>query len=154
MVFTLRGARIVDATMDVPSGDLTIEGGRILAVGQSTNQKAAGDGAERESESSGVSSESIDASDAVIMPGFIDVHTHGGGGFNLHTTDPEEIWSYGRWASSTGVTGYLIATVGTPGYWPKAQLTASVAALEGWREDDTIGGAEPLGLFLEGPYIS
>ena len=141
MVFTLRGARIVDATMDVPSGDLTVEGGRILAVGQSTNQKAAGDGTGEESKPDGgsgvsssdnplrLSSESIDASDAVILPGFIDVHTHGGGGFNLHTTDPEEIWNYGRWVSSTGVTGYLIATVGTPGYWPKAQLAASVAAL-------------------------
>src|SRR5690348_10035295 len=116
MGITLRGVRIVDATMDVPSGDITVDGEHILAVGQST-------------ESWG---ESIDASDAIIMPGFIDVHTHGGGGFNLHTTDPEEILNYGRWVSTTGVTSYLIATVGTPGYWPEAQLHASVEALESW----------------------
>ena len=27
----------------------------------------------------------------ILTPGFMDVHTHGGGGFNLHTSDPAEI---------------------------------------------------------------
>ena len=48
------------------------------------------------------------------------MHTHGGGGCNLHTTAPDEIQRYARWAASTGVTSFLIGVVGTPGGLPEA----------------------------------
>jgi N-acetylglucosamine-6-phosphate deacetylase len=85
----------------------------------------------------------------IIMPGFIDVHTHGGGGFNLHTTRADEIRDFARWAPSTGVTSFLIAVVGVPGSMPLPQLQAAVEAIEAPGT-----GAEPLGIHLEGPYIS
>src|SRR6266566_1943683 len=125
MPFTLCDARLIDVTTDIACGYITIDGTRIQSV-------------ERPDYSPGRQENIIDAAGMIIMPGFIDVHTHGGGGFNLHTTDPEEIWNYGRWVSSTGVTSYLIASVGTPGYWPEPQLRASVEALEGWH--DSKGG--------------
>ncbi|HEX6122667.1 MAG TPA: N-acetylglucosamine-6-phosphate deacetylase, partial [Ktedonobacterales bacterium] len=133
MAFTLRGARLVDAFTDLPSGDLTISGARITAV--RTGGTATG--------------QIVDCAGAVLVPGFLDVHTHGGGGFNLHTTSPEEIHAYAGWAPSTGVTSFLIGVVGIPGALPEPQLRAAVSAIE------TPGpGAEPLGIHLEGPYIS
>lgn len=135
MRLTLRGARLVDAETDVPSGDITLEDGRIVAVG------ATGASTGRV----------IDASGLIVMPGFIDVHTHGGGGHNLHTTDPEEISAYGRWVARSGVTAFLVGIVGTPGDLPEPQLRAAVAAIEDWHAGS---GAEPLGIHLEGPYIS
>ncbi len=135
MRLTLRGAHLVDAETDMPSGDITLEDGRILAVGAADASPG----------------RVVDASGLVVMPGFIDVHTHGGGGHNLHTTDPEEIHAYGRWAPRSGVTAFLVGIVGTPGDLPKEQLRAAVVAIEDWR----VGvGAEPLGIHLEGPYIS
>lgn len=83
------------------------------------------------------------------MPGFIDVHTHGGGGYNLHTTSVDEILAYTRWAPETGVTSFLVSVVGTPGTLPGAQLHAAVEAIK-----RTPMGAEPLGIHLEGPYIN
>src|SRR5581483_8901751 len=106
MRFTLRGTRLVDATMDLAEGDITVEGTHIEQVGQ--NNHAPG--------------KVIDAGQAIVTPGFIDVHTHGGGGFELHTTDAEQIRAYARWVPSAGVTSFLTSVVGTPGALPEAQL--------------------------------
>ena len=135
MGMTFRNARLVDATMDRQNGDITIDGACIQGVG----------------ESNGIAKNVIDASGSIIMPGFIEVHTHGGGGFNLHTTDVQEIHSYAQWVTSTGVTSFLIAVVGTPDALPEKQLQTAAAAIE---QHSNRVGAEPLGIHLEGPYIN
>ncbi len=135
MKFTLRNARLVDATMNRTADDITISGTRIGGVGSSRSDER----------------NIIDASNTIIMPGFIEVHTHGGGGFNLHTTDVQEIRSYAHWIPTTGVTSFLIAVVGTPDALPEQQLRTAVAAIE--QHKDMVG-AEPLGIHLEGPYIN
>ncbi len=141
MRFTLRGTRLVDAGRDTSDGDITINGSTIEAVGVAEERSATGDGGKI-----------IDASGMIVTPGFIDVHTHGGGGFNLHTTDTEEIRAYTRWVPQTGVTSFLIGVVGVPGALPEQQLSTAVEAIEGHASTD--GTAEPLGIHLEGPYIS
>jgi N-acetylglucosamine-6-phosphate deacetylase len=85
----------------------------------------------------------------MVTPGFIDVHTHGGGGFNLHTPDAAEIHGYARWAPSTGTTAFLAGIVGVPGGLPTAQIEAAVAAAEQGGP-----GAELLGIHMEGPYLN
>src|SRR5260370_35369145 len=87
--------------------------------------------------------------DMIVMPGCIDVQTHWGGGYNLHTTDANEIRGYARWVPETGVTSFLIAIVGVSGSIPEQQLRAAIEVL-----NDRVIGAEPLGIHLEGPYIS
>ena len=136
MRFTLHDARLIDAATDIAHGDITVAGTHIHALSHS--------------EGSTVESDTvIDASGMLVVPGFIDVHTHGGGGFNLHTTDAGEIRGYARWAPETGTTSFLIAVVGTPGSMPEQQLKTAVEALHA-----RMTGAEPLGIHLEGPYIS
>lgn len=139
MTRTFHGARLVDASGDLPTGDLSFDGARITAVGTALGASVAFNSPD----------EIIDAADMIVMPGFIDVHTHGGGGWNLHTTDAEEIRAYARWAPATGVTAFLPGVVGAPGALPVAQLAAAVAAIENPGD-----GAQTLGIHLEGPYIS
>ncbi|HZU01350.1 MAG TPA: amidohydrolase family protein, partial [Ktedonobacteraceae bacterium] len=136
MGFTLRDAHLIDATTDMPHANLSIDGQCIESI-------------EWPGASSSAQDHSIDASNMLVMPGFIDVHTHGGGGYNLHTTNADEIHGYAQWAPTTGVTAFLIAVVGVPGAMPEEQLRAAVEAIS----HRTIG-AEPLGIHLEGPYIS
>jgi len=136
MRFTLRDAHLIDATTDIARGAITIDGTLIQAI-------------ERPEYALDRHEKIIDAADMLVMPGFIDVHTHGGGGYNLHTTDAGEIRSYARWVPETGVTSFLITIVGVAGSIPAQQLRAAVEAL-----DDGVTGAAPLGIHLEGPYIN
>jgi N-acetylglucosamine-6-phosphate deacetylase len=133
MRFTIRGARLVDPGSGNTTGDITVDGSLIVAAGEPAEEPG----------------EVIDATSMLVTPGFIDVHTHGGGGFNLHTSSANEILDYARWAPSTGVTSFLIGVVGTPNALPEPQLRAAAAAIHTWHE-----GAEPLGIHMEGPYIS
>jgi N-acetylglucosamine-6-phosphate deacetylase len=134
--FTLHGAHLVDACAEIPEGSITVAGGYIEQIGATAQL-----------------GESIRASDAIILPGFIDVHTHGGGGFNLSTTDPAEIWGYARWAPGSGTTAFLIGVIGVPHALPERQLAAAVEAIERYRESRE-RLAEPLGIHLEGPYLN
>lgn len=133
MRLTLRGTRLVDATMDLTEGDITFDGGYIEQVGGKSTDPG----------------KIVDASQMIVMPGFIEVHTHGGGGFELHTTEVQEIHKYADWIPGTGVTSFLTSVVGTPNALPEAQLRTAVRALE-----ERGSGAEIVGIFLEGPYIN
>ncbi len=81
-----------------------------------------------------------------LVPGFVDVHVHGGGGFSLVTSDPDEIRSYSSWAPRHGVTAFLAGIVARSpddiGPLSKAALAADTQ------------GAELLGVNLEGPFVN
>jgi len=136
MRFTLCDARLIDATSDISHGSVAIEDTHIQAIEDTEYVDAH-------------QAQSIDASGMIVIPGFIDVHTHGGGGYNLQTTDPDEIREYARWAPKTGTTSFLIVVVGVPGSIPEKQLKTAIEVLQ-----DQGNGAEPVGIHLEGPYIS
>jgi N-acetylglucosamine-6-phosphate deacetylase len=132
MSITFTNARMVDAAGE-RRGSLRVAEGRIAAIGA----ELPADG------------EVVDLGGRIIIPGFVDVHTHGGGGFSLHTEEAAEIGAYAAWAAGTGTTAFLAGIVGVPGGLPEAQLGAAVTAARAGGP-----GAELLGIHLEGPYIS
>ena len=140
MRFKLRGARLVDASTDLAAGDIVIADDTLAAVAASMP------GADHDGDPEMTA---IPVDDMIVTPGFLDAHTHGGGGFNLHTDDPAEIAAFAAWAPSTGLTSFLVAVVGAPDALPEPQIRAAVAACE-----QQGAGAEPVGVFLEGPYIN
>lgn len=121
-----------------PSGparnDLLCEGGRIVALGSQLTDAHA---------------RVFEANGLLVGPGFIDIHVHGGGGASFFSGDPAEIAQYARWAPRNGVTSFLVSTVG-----PSCEDTAEM--LSGLAEKWPVGagGAEPLGIHLEGPFLS
>jgi N-acetylglucosamine-6-phosphate deacetylase len=95
----------------------------------------------------------MDATGLVIMPGFIDVHVHGGGGADVMDATPEALRTICRTHARYGTTSLLATTMTQSG--PKIE-----AALDNARRAWEMGlefcpdGAEILGVHLEGPYIS
>ena len=87
-----------------------------------------------------------------VAPGFIDIHVHGGNGvsFGRLETLEDDLRLYAAWVASTGVTGFL-CTVAAPDTDLLIETVSAYARLfEGW---DGLG-ARPLGLHLEGPFLS
>jgi len=90
----------------------------------------------------------IDASGHWVVPGFIDVHVHGGMGYDTMDAVPEAIDGMGRFFAQHGVTSYLPTTMTAP-------ESAIRAAIENVAEcPQPADGATPLGLHLEGPYLN
>jgi N-acetylglucosamine-6-phosphate deacetylase len=126
----LRSERIVCPGATI-AGEVVVEGGKIIAVGESSE---AGD--------------VLDLGDRWLVPGYIDVHVHGGGGAQCNTADPEEILAVARFHVGHGTTALVPTTVAAPA----DELEAALRAIARSRELD--GGAAVLGARLEGPFIS
>jgi len=86
---------------------------------------------------------------ATLVPGFIDLHVHGGGGFSLATLDPEEVRAYARWVVSHGVTSFL-PTICAGGMDEGIEFVQTAARTTG----PVAGGANVLGVNLEGPFVN
>lgn len=112
--------------------DVRCESGRITAVGRDLPMGDA---------------RVLDAAGRVVGPGFIDVHTHGGGGFSFDSTDPAAVRAYAAWAPRHGLTSFLLSTVARGSVHTVASLAALRPALGA-------PGAEPLGFHLEGPFLN
>jgi N-acetylglucosamine-6-phosphate deacetylase len=102
----------------------------------------------------------IDFADAVITPGFVDIHMHGGAGLDVMQASEAEMPHLGKFLAQHGVTGYFPTTVA-------ASIDVTCAALErianvieagqastNGHDDGNAPQARPLGIHLEGPFLS
>jgi N-acetylglucosamine-6-phosphate deacetylase len=89
---------------------------------------------------------------ATLAPGFIDIHIHGSGGHDVMEATPEALLAVEKSMARHGVTSYLATTVTAP----IPETVESLMRLGEWigKKNDTAGRAVPLGLHLEGPFIS
>lgn len=84
-------------------------------------------------------------SGAVVVPGFVDLHQHGGAGASYPAGDPEQALRAVAFHRAHGTTTSLASLVTDA----PAALERSVAALSGLVEDGELAG-----LHLEGPWLA
>ena len=98
----------------------------------------------------------IDFGDALLAPGFIDIHIHGGAGHDVMENDPAALPAIGRLLASHGVTSYFPTTVTAPIDQILAALERLADAIEQSARETSSRHrqAQPLGIHLEGPFIS
>lgn len=90
----------------------------------------------------------IRAESQYLLPGFIDLHTHGAAGIDLMSASVEEFQQVSRFFAAHGVTAFLATT------WSAAaeviSHTMQIAGQVMGQEE----GAALLGIHLEGPFIN
>jgi len=95
----------------------------------------------------------VDFGDAVLAPGFFDIHMHGGAGLDVMRASPDELPRLGEFLTRHGVTGYFATTVAAPLDATFAALDRLANAIEESWDTDRVE-ARPLGIHLEGPFLS
>src|SRR5271165_6900264 len=147
LAFSARRLLTPTDTVDHPL--MFVERGRILEVtGRSGRQLPAG-------------ASLSDFGNDVIAPGYVDLHIHGGAGYDVMDDTAEALPAVERLLARHGVTSYFPTTVTAPMDTTLHALDRLAAAIEGRErngcyENDTDGKSRalPLGIHLEGPFIS
>ena len=128
-------------------GDATLRGGTVLLAGSWRD----GDLAVLDGHVAGsvpAHGETLDLDGFLAAPGYIDLQCNGGLGIDL-ASGPERLWELGALLPRFGVTAWLPTIVTTPdGVVDRALSALAAGPPAGWR------GATPLGLHLEGPFLS
>ncbi|MBP3963988.1 N-acetylglucosamine-6-phosphate deacetylase [Paenibacillus lignilyticus] len=89
-----------------------------------------------------------DVSGLLLIPGFIDVHIHGGNGFSAMSGEYGHLDGISRFHAANGTTSFLATTTTAPLERIEYALCHIAAAVR-----EGVSGAELIGIHLEGPYI-
>jgi len=126
------GANLLTPEATLPAHSLVIEKGRIVSISSAPGERDA---------------PTLNARGFTVVPGLIDLHTHGGDGADVMDATPEAITTIARFLARRGVTSYLPTTM-------TASAESTRQAIANLRNLPQIeDGAQHLGIHLEGPYL-
>jgi N-acetylglucosamine-6-phosphate deacetylase len=135
MKLLLHHARLVSPDLDITDGALLVENGRISAVLESGATLPAAD-------------EVIDAGGRIVMPGFIDIHSHGADGRDVCDNSLESIEHIAMRKLQEGVTTWLPTTLTQP----QEKLEAIAGKCAAYMAEPKFCRAP--GMHVEGPFIN
>ena len=92
-----------------------------------------------------------DYPDATLAPALLDIHTHGCRGHEVMEATPGALATIGRFLGQHGVGAYLPTTISAPEDRTVRSLEGLAARLA---QETEPGQARPLGIHLEGPFLS
>ena len=91
----------------------------------------------------------LDFPGCVLAPAFFDIHIHGSAGRDVMEGTPDAFSAIGRFLARHGVGAFLATTVTAPIDTTLRSLEGMSAAIGSDRD-----GARPLGIHIEGPFLS
>lgn len=118
------------------TGDMLVEDGMISEIMDAADQKL-------ESEC-----EVYDMEGKTVVPGFIDVHTHGAVGVDVNAATAEDYEKICRFFASQGTTAWLGSVLTDT----REQTLWCIDQYKEWKKIDH-EGADLLGIHLEGPFL-
>jgi N-acetylglucosamine-6-phosphate deacetylase len=125
----------------LPHPTVVIEDGIVSSMGtQEAGESAASDRV-------------LDYPGATLAPAFFDVHMHGAAGHDVMEATPEALLAVGGFLASRGTGSYLATTV-TASKDATLRALAGLAKLVAKAPDEARHKAWPIGIHLEGPFLS
>lgn len=94
-----------------------------------------------------IAGEGLDAGGMYVIPGLVDIHSHGLMGMDFSDGLPGDIERMSRYYAALGVTSFLATTMTLK----EPELTRAMTAVRDYEQG---GGARLLGINLEGPFLS
>jgi len=142
MKITYTARRLYTPLEEVDRPCIVVEDGSIVEVFAHSEREIPAGGAVR------------DLGDCALAPGFLDVHMHGGAGLDLMRAPAADVPRLGKFLASHGVTSYFPTTVAAPLDTTCSALERLADAIEAAAQCEHAEGARPIGIHLEGPYLS
>jgi len=133
----IKNGKIMTPQETIENGSILIEGSKIKAIGKV------------EEIDFPTGSKIIDGMGKWVLPGFIDLHCHGGMGCDVMDGTLEDIATIAKYHAGGGTTAFLPTTA-------SSSLEMILMALEAIRKArrDNIDGASVIGAHLEGPFFA
>lgn len=136
----ISGAKIVTEQGIIERGILHVKDGFIAFVG---------DMSQWDPTAAGSAARSIDAHGSWLLPGFIDVHVHGGYGADFMDANPETLDIITRFHALHGTTSMLATTMTAT----RDAIDRVLGEVDRYKSQE-MPYAQLLGVHLEGPFIS
>ncbi|MBZ5655030.1 MAG: N-acetylglucosamine-6-phosphate deacetylase [Acidobacteriia bacterium] len=136
--------RLITPTETIENPVLLVEEGRILDL------------APRRARAVPAGLVAFDFSDGILAPGYVDLHIHGGAGFDVMSDAAEALPSVEQLLARHGVTSYYPTTVTAPMEATLRALGRLADAIEEREHQPAPEAARacPAGIHLEGPFLS
>lgn len=131
--------RLWDGQRIISKPLVVVEDGRIASIESRDHSAAPAGSAVR------------DFGSALLAPSFFDVHIHGSGGRDVMEGTDEALDTVGTFLASRGTGTYLATTVTAPMDKTLRSLEQIAKRIDGTSRD---GQATPIGIHLEGPFLS
>ncbi|HEX4602434.1 MAG TPA: N-acetylglucosamine-6-phosphate deacetylase [Candidatus Angelobacter sp.] len=139
MTTIITAAHLITPTEWVESPLVVVDDGRIITLQSRLTAKMPSGGRH------------LDFPGLVLAPGFIDIHIHGGAGHDVMESDASALEKIERQLVRHGVTAYLPTTVTAP----QDRILQALEHLgKAVADGGSPGRAAPIGIHLEGPFIS
>lgn len=91
----------------------------------------------------------VDVAGAKVVPGFIDVHTHGAVGVDVNGATVEDLGKISRFFAQNGTTAWLASVLTDT----QEQTCEAISQCVAYQKSNA-AGAELLGVHLEGPFLA
>lgn len=132
----IKNAHVISPDLDMEGATIVIEKGRIKSVSRRAATPKAGDTV-------------VDVKGQYVMPGFIDVHTHGALTCDFCDPDPQAIFEIAKGKLEEGVTTFLPTTLTVS----HEELETAARNLKAYADAGMPYSKTP-GIHLEGPFIN